>query len=100
MFKKLRNVKAIEREKKLMEKLLKRVKYKPTKGKYRHDFPDLTVESKYKTSDRICGNGFKRKHGITYTGNQLLGIGTLHKSNAVPISKNSKDAIHQANMRR
>ncbi len=100
MRKKLRNVKAIEHEKKLMEKLLKRVGYKPSGGKYRHDFPDLTVESKYKTSDRICGNGFKKRHGVTYTGTELMGIGTLHKSNAVPIRKDSRDAIDQANMRR
>ena len=40
-----------------------------------------------------------KKYG-TYTGDQLLGIGTLHKSNAVPIRKDSNDAKDQANMRR
>ena len=34
-----------------------------------------------------------------YTGDKMLGIGTLHKSNAVPIF-NEQDAIDQANMRR
>ena len=97
--KKLRNVKAIEHEKKLMQKLLKRVRYNPSNGKFRNEFPDLSTESKYQTSDRICGNGFKKRVGV-YTGNQLIGIGTLHKSNAVPIRKDSNDAIDQANMRR
>lgn len=34
-----------------------------------------------------------------YTGDKMLGIGTLHKSNAVPIF-NQQDAKDQANMRR
>lgn len=34
-----------------------------------------------------------------YTGDKMLGIGTLHKSNAVPIF-NEQDAKDQANMRR
>ena len=97
--KRLRNVKAIQHEKKLMDKLLKRIKFKPTNGKFRNEFPDLSVESKYQTSDRICGNGFKKRVGV-YTGTEIMGIGTLHKSNAVPIRKDSNDAIDQANMRR
>jgi hypothetical protein len=34
-----------------------------------------------------------------YTGDKMLGIGTLHKSNAVPIF-NAEDALDQAKMRR
>lgn len=34
-----------------------------------------------------------------YTGDKMVGIGTLHKSNAVPIF-NAEDAVDQANMRR
>lgn len=34
-----------------------------------------------------------------YTGDKMVGIGTLHKSNAVPIF-NTQDAKDQANMRR
>ena len=37
--------------------------------------------------------------GKVYTGTAMLGIGTLHKSNAVPIF-NSEDALDQAKMRR
>lgn len=38
-------------------------------------------------------------HGKVYTGDKMIGIGTLHKSNAVPIF-NSEDALDQAKMRR
>lgn len=49
-------------------------------------------------SDNL-GNGTKPIHGKVYTGTKMLGIGTLHKSNAVPIFCN-EDAKDQANMRR
>jgi hypothetical protein len=38
-------------------------------------------------------------HGKVYTGDKMIGIGTLHKSNAVPIF-NTEDALEQAKMRR
>lgn len=38
-------------------------------------------------------------HGKVYTGTAMVGIGTLHKSNAVPIF-NTEDALDQAKMRR
>jgi hypothetical protein len=37
--------------------------------------------------------------GKVYTGSAMKGIGTLHKSNAVPIFS-AEEAIDQANMRR
>lgn len=43
-------------------------------------------------------NTFK-KPDMYYTGENMKGIGTLHKSNAVPIFTN-EEAIDQANMRR
>lgn len=41
----------------------------------------------------------KRKDNEKYTGDELLGIATMHKSNAVPVSKNT-DAKIFATMRR
>ena len=38
-------------------------------------------------------------HGKVYTGDKMIGIGTLHKSNAVPIFSDD-DAKDQASMRR
>jgi hypothetical protein len=58
-------------------------------------------ESQYvpsRNSDNL-GNGTKPVHAKVYTGTKMLGIGTLHKSNAVPIFCED-DAKDQANMRR
>ena len=40
-----------------------------------------------------------RKDDKVYTGNNIVGIGTMHKSNAVPIF-NDKEAKELATMRR
>lgn len=45
------------------------------------------------------GVATKSVKGNVYTGTEMKGIGTLHKSNAVPIFSN-QEAIDQANMRR
>jgi uncharacterized protein (DUF2147 family) len=45
------------------------------------------------------GSCTKPIHGKVYTGTAMVGIGTLHKSNAVPIF-NIEDAQDQAKMRR
>ena len=45
------------------------------------------------------GSCTKPIHGKVYTGNKMIGIGTLHKSNAVPIFTD-EDAKDQASMRR
>lgn len=44
-------------------------------------------------------NCTKPIQGKVYTGTAMIGIGTLHKSNAVPIF-NTEDALDQAKMRR
>ena len=53
----------------------------------------------YPSVDTGGGSCTKPIHGKVYTGDKMLGIGTLHKSNAVPIF-NSEDALEQAKMRR
>tara|TARA_A100001015_G_scaffold279523_1_gene340790 strand:+ start:331 stop:621 length:291 start_codon:yes stop_codon:yes gene_type:complete len=94
----VRNKKAIEREKKLLNDLLVKTGYTKPKTKFRYEFPDLSVRKTVATTNKV-GNGLAKIYG-TYTGTELLGIGTLHKSNAVPIRKDSNDAKDQANMRR
>lgn len=67
---------------------------------YRSDMPDLSVRKMPQTSDSICSNGLK-KETPTYTGNEIAGIVTTHKSNLMPIRKDNKNAaIDAANMRR
>lgn len=50
-------------------------------------------------SNNIIGVAAKKKEQ-QYTGNELAGIGMLHKSNLVPVRKDSNDAKEIARMRR
>jgi len=51
------------------------------------------------TSDLITQVEGKRKENV-YTGDEIAGIGLLHKSNLVPVRKDSNDAKEIARMRR
>lgn len=67
--------------------------YKPKQG-YQRETPHIPS-----LGDGI-GNGLK-KQTVRYTGDEIAGIATMHKSNAVPIRKDDKQgAIDIANMRR
>ena len=82
------------------QKYIKKLGYKPTGQSYRHEFPDYgETDHSTPTSDRIVPFHGKKERQV-YTGDLLIGIGTLHKSNMVPVSKNSNDAKHIAKMRR
>ena len=52
-----------------------------------------------KTSNAIPDFGAK-KESPKYTGNLIVGIGQMHKSNAVPIMRGTTQAVDIANMRR
>tara|TARA_A200000159_G_scaffold14608_1_gene12099 strand:- start:223 stop:570 length:348 start_codon:yes stop_codon:yes gene_type:complete len=89
---------AVLEEEKKMSALLQRVGYQ--KGStYRASIPNYKVsEPIAPTSDKV-GNGYA-KPTKQYTGDELAGIGTLHKSNMVPIRKDSNAAKEIATMRR
>ena len=67
-------------------------RYKPSKENIRET-------PKYPSLATFGDNCTKPIHGKVYTGNKMIGIGTLHKRNAVPIFS-SDDAKDQAAMRR
>ena len=69
--------------------------YAPVKSYERHteSYPSL------QTSDTIPGACAKRETP-KYTGDLIVGIGTMHKSNAVPIMRGTKQAEELAKMRR
>ena len=71
------------------------------KSDYRYDMPNYReTRPDMSTSDVICSNGSKRE-SLKYTGNEFIGIATMHKSNAVPIRRDDKQGmIDIANMRR
>lgn len=93
---------AILEEERKMQKLLKRVGYsKESAQKHRNTMPDYSV-SKHSipTSDQISSIVESRKANV-YTGDELAGVGQLHKSNLVPIRKDNKEAAKEiARMRR
>jgi hypothetical protein len=88
-------------QEKEMQRFLKRMGYSGTgPAESIHEIPCYKVKSAYKTSDQIPGNGPKFQQN-TYSGDQLLGISQMHKSNAVPIRKDNKQAaVDAAQMRR
>ena len=65
-------------------------KLKPPAGRETPRYPSLITAGGMATKPNI---------GKVYTGTAMLGIGTLHKSNAIPIFS-AEDAKDQANMRR
>jgi hypothetical protein len=69
--------------------------YAPTQSHVRNtkEYPSL------QTSDKIPGACAKRE-SPQYTGDLIVGIGTMHKSNAVPIMRGTKQAEELAKMRR
>jgi hypothetical protein len=67
------------------------------KVKPRVETEAVVNKREHKTSDTV-GNGFTKAPNV-YTGNKLLGIATMHKSNMVPVFS-KEDAIEIASMRR
>jgi hypothetical protein len=53
----------------------------------------------YTLGNNLVGSTAKRQENV-YTGDELAGIGMLHKSNMVPVRKDSNDAKEIARMRR
>ena len=69
-----------------------------TKPNAHLDIPDYRSQSKSIPSfGQGIGNGLK-KESNTYTGNEIAGIATMHKTNAVPVRKDSNEAIEIAKM--
>lgn len=85
-----------------MELFLARVGYT---GKYKgvivNDIPSYKVESNLpKTSDTIPGKTPKKFENV-YSGDEIMGIAVMHKSNLVPIRRDNKQAaVESAQMRR
>lgn len=86
------------------EQLLKKYETKPIvsqsdKKAFSPPKPFVRETPHYPSLETMQGSCTKPIHGKVYTGTAMKGIGTLHKSNAVPIFTD-QEAIDQANMRR
>ena len=78
-------------------------KKKTAKGeKYVHRMQTQSYErnqtSVVRTSDTIPTGPTARRDGNRYTGTEIVGVATMHKSNAVPIRRGTKEAIEIAQM--
>ena len=76
---------------------VKSSKFKPLKG-YHLAIPDDRNPRKYASLDSGVGNATKIPTK-QYTGDKIVGIATMHKSNAVPVF-NSEQAVEISSMRR
>lgn len=81
---------------KLPKKKREFIEYAPSKPHVRNTekYPSI------KTSDSIPTGSTPRKEPQQYTGDLIVGIGTMHKSNLVPIMRGTDEAKDIANMRR
>lgn len=88
-------------QEKEMRAFLKRMGYSGSGPKESvHEIPRYRTDNYKMTSNQVPGNG-ARKDQNTYSGEQLLGISQMHKSNAVPIRKDNKQAaVETSQMRR
>ena len=70
------------------------------KTKYKVKMPDYSCskENIPPTSD-VIGNGFRKEENF-YSGTEIIGIATMHKSNLVPVLKDTNQAKEIASMRR
>ena len=83
------------------EAFLKKMGVTGKKSEWRAPMPDYSTDRVMPpTSDVVCGNGTKRDT-VKYTGDEIAGIVTTHKSNLMPVRKDNKQAaIDAAQMRR
>lgn len=83
------------------EAFLKKIGYTGKfKGMSVNEIPNYRIESNIPNTSDTIGIGHKKPRSV-YTGDEIMGIATTHKSNMVPIRKDNKQAaIDAANMRR
>jgi hypothetical protein len=65
-----------------------------------YSIPDYTIHQGSAVCTNVVNGSTAKKHENVYTGDELAGIGMLHKSNMVPVRKDSNDAKEIARMRR
>jgi hypothetical protein len=62
--------------------------------------PDYSEHQATATLSNRVASSAPKKEANVYTGDLIVGIGTMHKSNAVPIMRGTNEAKDIANMRR
>lgn len=80
------------------EKWLTKMGVGKTKARNTNTIPDYSIKDQPKLSNKVAGHG-PAKESTQYTGDYIIGIGQMHKSNGVPITR-KEDAVAIASMRR
>lgn len=88
---------ALLKEQRAIKKELKESQRAP-RAAFVDPAPARRTTERYPSLDTGIGNATKRPSPV-YTGDQMIGIGQLHKSNAVPVFR-AEDAHDLAKMRR
>jgi hypothetical protein len=70
---------------------------KTTKVSQESGSPYQRIQRQVSSYGELVGNGTASQRP-TYTGTEIVGIATMHKSNAVPIRRGTSEAIEIANM--
>ena len=81
----------------------KKGKYKPKEGKFVEYKPKETYRretKEYPSVNTMSPSQTPRAERKEYTGDLIVGIGTMHKSNAIPIMRDTEQAKELARMRR
>jgi hypothetical protein len=83
------------------EKWLKKMGVGKNKSQNQNKIPTYSnKDNKPKLSNKVAGNCPAKDKNV-YTGNEIAGIVTTHKSNLMPVRRDNKQsAIDAANMRR
>lgn len=89
----------LQASRKQTEDLLKRVGYVGG-STYSEGIPNYKVDNPVALSNKVTYNtSSRRRTANKYTGDEIIGIAVMHKSNAVPI-RSKKSAEEIAKMRR
>ena len=83
--------KGVLEQERLLAQTLKKVGYKGGRKGSPYSIPDYKTSNKVPLSNSICGNG-SAKPQKRYTGHEIMGISTTHKSNLVPVRRGTDEA--------
>lgn len=97
--KKANKSKGVLEQERLLAQTLKKVGYKGGGRGSPFSIPNYKSSNPIPLSDSVCAHG-SAKPKKQYTGVEILGIATMHKSNLVPVRKGTDEAKQISKMRR
>lgn len=90
---------SLQEAKQRLHEILRRSGYKGKSEDLKRELPTYKINSEYPLSNKIDHPIVQKQRTQKYTGTELVGIGLMHKSNYVPIRKDSEEAKNIAKMK-